>query len=103
MARVWQEWGLSRSTFYAQSGRRVSPPREQAKRGPKTLSTDEVLTAHIRQVLGTSPFLGEGHRKAWAWLRAHRCDQHGDGGGRSRHCIHRQWIIVRLKGSASMR
>jgi len=32
--------------------------------------TDEGLTAHIRQVLATSPFLGEGHRKVWARLRA---------------------------------
>jgi transposase InsO family protein len=34
------------------------------------LYTDEVLTAHIRHVLATSPFLGEGHRKVWARLRA---------------------------------
>ncbi len=33
-------------------------------------STDEALTAHIRQVLAASPFLGEGHRKVWARLRA---------------------------------
>src|SRR5579885_1877567 len=32
-------------------------------------STDEALTAHIRQVLAASPFLGEGHRKVWARLR----------------------------------
>jgi len=41
-----------------------------AKRGPKTAYTDETLTGHIRQVLATSPFLGEGHRKVWARLRA---------------------------------
>jgi len=41
-----------------------------AKRGPKTLYTDEGLVAHIRHVLATSPFLGEGHRKVWARLRA---------------------------------
>jgi len=70
VARVCQEWGLSRSSFYAQPTRRVSPPREPAKRGPKTLWTDEVLTTHIRHVLATSPFLGEGHRKVWARLRA---------------------------------
>lgn len=29
-----------------------------------------MLTAHIWQVLVTSPFLGEGHRKVWARLRA---------------------------------
>ena len=70
VVRVCQEWDLSRSTFYAQPGRRVSPPREPAKRGPKTAYTDEVLTGHIRQVLAASPFLGEGHRKVWARLRA---------------------------------
>jgi putative transposase len=70
MVRVCQEWGLIRSTFYAQPGRRVSPLRESAKRGPKTLYTDEVLTAHIRHVLAASSFLGEGHRKVWARLRA---------------------------------
>ena len=70
VVRVCQEWGLSRSSFYVQPGRRGSPPREPAKRGPKTLYTDTVLTEHIRQVLATSPFLGEGHRKVWARLRA---------------------------------
>ena len=70
VVRVCQEWGLSRSSFYAQPGHRGSPPREPAKRGPKTLYTDDVLTEHIRQVLATSPFLGEGHRKVWARLRA---------------------------------
>ncbi len=70
VVRVCQEWGLSRSTFYAQPGRRVAPPHEPAKRGPKTLYTDEALTVHIRHVLATSPFLGEGHRKVWARLRA---------------------------------
>jgi transposase InsO family protein len=34
------------------------------------LYTDEALTVHIRHVLATSPFLGEGHRKVWARLRA---------------------------------
>ena len=70
VGRVCQEWGLSRSSFYAQPGRRVALPREPAKRGPKTAYTDEVLTVHIRHVLATSPFLGEGHRKVWARLRA---------------------------------
>jgi transposase InsO family protein len=70
VARVCQEWGLRRSTCYAQLGRIVSPRRELAKRGPKTLYTDEVLPDHIRQGLATSPFLGEGHRKVWARLRA---------------------------------
>lgn len=70
VVRVCQEWGLSRATFYHQRDRAAGPPVEPAKRGPKTAYTDEVLTAHIRQVRAASPFLGEGHRKVWARLRA---------------------------------
>jgi transposase InsO family protein len=70
VGRVCQEWGLTRSTFYHQQGRAAHAPRELAKRGPKTSDTDEALTSHIRQVLAASPFLGEGHRKVWARLRA---------------------------------
>ena len=70
VVRVCQEWGVRRSTFYHHQHRAASLPTEPAKRGPKTAYTDEVLTAHIRQVLVASPFLGEGHRKVWARLRA---------------------------------
>jgi transposase InsO family protein len=70
VVRVCQEWGLRRSTFYHQRSRADGPPRELAKRGPKTAYTDAGLTDHIRQVLAASPFLGEGHRKVWARLRA---------------------------------
>ncbi len=70
VARVCQEWGLSRSTCYQQRTRAEAPPAMPSKRGPKTSYTDDVLTEHIRQVLATSPFLGEGHRKVWARLRA---------------------------------
>ena len=70
VVRVCQEWGLSRATFYHQQDRVAQPHGTGAKRGPKTAYPDEVLTAHIRQVLAASPFLGEGHRKVWARLRA---------------------------------
>lgn len=70
VVRVCQEWGVRRSTFYHQQDRVAQSPCARAKRGPKTAYTDEVLTAYIRQVLATSPFLGEGHRKVWARLRA---------------------------------
>ncbi len=69
VVRVCEEWGLARSTFYHQQDRATGPPAEPTKRGPKTAYTDEALTGHIRQVLATSPFLGEGHRKVWARLR----------------------------------
>ena len=70
VVRVCQEWGLSRATFYHQQDRVAQPDGTGAKRGPKTAYTDEELTGHIRHVLATSPFLGEGHRKVWARLRA---------------------------------
>ncbi|MBI5855986.1 MAG: IS3 family transposase [Nitrospirae bacterium] len=70
VVRVCQEWGVRRSTFYHQRGGADRPAREPAKRGPKTSYTDEALTVHIRQVLTASPFVGEGHRKVWARLRA---------------------------------
>lgn len=70
VALVAQEWGLPRSTLYAQRARQGQPSPTRTKRGPKTAYTDEALTVHIRQVLAASPFLGEGHRKVWARLRA---------------------------------
>lgn len=50
--------------------RATQPPGAPATRGAKTSYTDEAQTGHIRQVLATSPFLGEGHRKVWAPIRA---------------------------------
>jgi transposase InsO family protein len=70
VVRVCQEWSLSRATFYHQRIRADGPSVERTKRGPKTAYTDEELTTYIRQVLEASPFLGEGHRKVWARLRA---------------------------------
>ena len=70
VVRVCQEWGLSRATFYIQRTRAEAPPATPVKRGPKTSDTDEGLLVHIRHVLAASPFLGEGHRKVWARLRA---------------------------------
>jgi transposase InsO family protein len=70
VVRVCHEWGLSRATFYHHQHHAERASAESAKRGPKTAYTDAVLTTHIRQVLAASPFLGEGHRKVWARLRA---------------------------------
>jgi len=63
---VAQEWAVARSTYYhaVMAGRSVA-----RKRGPKTLYSDAQLTAQVRQVIKTSPFTGEGHRKVWARLR----------------------------------
>ena len=69
LARVCRVWALARSTVYATQKRVATPERPQARRGPKTQWTDAALTEQIREVLGASPFLGEGHRKVWARLR----------------------------------
>ena len=68
LARTCQILEIARSTVYATRVRRLRPVPLH-KRGPKTAWTDPELTDHIRRVLAASPFVGEGHRKAWARLR----------------------------------
>ena len=60
----------SRSSLYWDRSRRDVRNKPGHKRGPKTEHTDSELIEHIRSVLQASPFLGEGHRKVWARLRA---------------------------------
>jgi len=69
VVRVCQELELPRSTFYTHRARAGGPPRPGAKRGPRTRHSDAELTEAIREVLTSSPFVGEGHRKVWARLR----------------------------------
>jgi transposase InsO family protein len=76
VVRVCEEWGVSRSTFYARLSEKASP----AKRGPKTTQTDEEVISAMRQVLQDSPFTGEGHRKIRTLLRT----RHGIRIGRPR-------------------
>jgi putative transposase len=60
--------GAARSSVYAQRrGSEAAGPA--SRRGPKTPWSDEALVEHIRAVLASSPFVGEGYRKAWAKLR----------------------------------
>jgi putative transposase len=68
-ARVCQAWEVPRSTVYARRARLSRPVTAAAKRGPKQAWTDPALTERIRAVLASSPFIGEGYRKAWARLR----------------------------------
>jgi transposase InsO family protein len=68
LARTCQVLEIARSTVYATRARRLRPVPLR-KPGPKTAWTDAELTDHIRQVLASSPFVGEGHRKVWARLR----------------------------------
>lgn len=68
-ARVCRVWELPRSTVYARRARAGRPATPAAKRGPQQAWTDATLTEQIRAVLASSPFIGEGYRKAWARLR----------------------------------
>ncbi|MFB1481692.1 hypothetical protein [Corallococcus sp. RDP092CA] len=70
LALVTTTWRMPRATVYRHRARRRSPLPPAARRGPKTALTDAALLEALRGVLATSPFLGEGHRKAWARLRA---------------------------------
>jgi len=71
LAMVCEVFRVARSTVYWRRSRALegSGP-ELRKRGPKTALSDEVLVEEIRTVLRESPFLGEGHRKVRARLRA---------------------------------
>jgi putative transposase len=71
VARVTKTLGIARSSFYDWRDRQgpAASVKPLEKRGPKTKHTDAELTDHIRKVLADSPFVGEGHRKAWARLR----------------------------------
>lgn len=70
LALVTATWGVPRATVYRHRARRQSTDGPTARRGPKTALTDEALREAIRGILAASPFLGEGHRKVWARLRA---------------------------------
>ena len=66
LARVCRVWGVARSTIYWQRHEHSAPG---ARRGPVGPCADDQLVDHIRRVLETSSFPGEGYRKVWARLR----------------------------------
>ena len=64
------DWRDSRSSsFYFRREIAAQPGRTLGRRGPKTAWSDAALLEKIREVIDTSPFYGEGHRKVWARLR----------------------------------
>ena len=67
LERVTRIWGVSRATIYRH--RRPSGGAVRKRPGPQGAMADESLVAAIRQLLGDSPFHGEGYRKLWARLR----------------------------------
>ncbi len=73
LARVCRLWRVARSTVYDARRRREleelgQTPRPR-KRGPVGACTDEELAGHIRRVIETCPWVGEGYRKVRARLR----------------------------------
>jgi hypothetical protein len=60
---------MARSTLQKRKSQTVC---ELATRGPKGFMSDEALLGEIRALLGSSLFVGEGHRKVWARLRHER-------------------------------
>ena len=79
LATVCRLTDAPRSTVYARRS------AEQAstvvrKRGPRTALSDDELTEKIKEVIRTTPFSGEGHRKVTARLRR----EHGIRVGRQR-------------------
>jgi len=63
---VCEVWRVPRSSVYALG----TPPASDtttAKRGPKTAQSDAEIVALIREILATSPFHSEGHRKVRVW------------------------------------
>jgi putative transposase len=61
--------GVSRSAACEQRRRRSVSAPARRKPGPVGAMSDDKLVAEIREVLASSPFVGEGHRKVWARLR----------------------------------
>lgn len=72
LATVCRIAGVSRSAACEQRRRlREDPTQRPAgrKRGPVGAMADAELRAEVHDVIETSPFTGEGHRKVWARLR----------------------------------
>ena len=71
LATVCRIAGVSRSAACERRRRERQVPDEspKRKRGPLGAMADAELRAEIADVIETSPFLGEGHRKIWARLR----------------------------------
>ena len=70
--RVCLAWRISRATVQRFKAAIGNGPATNAKRGPKGFLDDGELLAQIRAVLGSTLFVGEGHRKVWARLRHER-------------------------------
>lgn len=69
LARVCRVWDVARSGVHRLRRAAAAPPAPRRRPGPAGPMPDTTLVEAIRRVLTDSPFHGEGHREAWAWLR----------------------------------
>ena len=72
LARVCRVWRLPRSSAQLLRHRRTSPAPTTTppRRGPRNALTDQQILDAVREALQETPFVGEGHRKVWAYLRS---------------------------------
>lgn len=64
--RVCRVWRVARSTIYAQQARHAKLSAGNLilrRRGPIGACSDAGLVEHIRRIIKSSPFHGEGYRK----------------------------------------
>ena len=69
LARVCRVWRIPRATACRHQSAITAPADARAKRGPKSVLSDQQILDAIRTVLEHPEFLGEGYRKIWARLR----------------------------------
>ena len=72
LARVCRAWRLARSSAQLLRHRRqrtvtIAPT---PRRGPRSALTDQEILDAVRDAIADSPWVGEGHRKMWAYLRS---------------------------------
>jgi putative transposase len=69
LARVCRIWNIARSTVYWQRAKQLQEESLRRRPGPMGPCSDAELVVHIRAVISTDSFHGEGYRKVWARLR----------------------------------
>lgn len=69
---VCRVWRIAASTVYARRKARTGASSDAAttKRGPRVAISDDDLILQVREVLAASPWVGEGHRKVHAYIKA---------------------------------
>ena len=69
LAQVCRVWRLSRATVFRQLRAAEQPEAPRCRPGPNGPMSDDALADRIRALLASSPFHGDGYRKAWVRLR----------------------------------